>query len=136
MARMMENSLPQNSSSDGIHFDKPRGAEWLNGVFQRQINLLDSDLVEAGQSPWVLPRGLLFPARPVADRLGGRIGSRESSRSSRSRFDNHEEGRGGVFHTPELGGILGSGGGHQEEGRRPWRNEQSRVSATNERSGP
>ena len=58
VARMMENSLPQNSSSDGIHFDKPRGTEWLNGVFQRHINLLESDLVEACQSPSVLPRGL------------------------------------------------------------------------------
>ena len=27
VARMMEDSVPQNSSSDGIHFDKPMGTE-------------------------------------------------------------------------------------------------------------
>ena len=26
--RMMEDCLPENSSSDGIHFDRPRGTEW------------------------------------------------------------------------------------------------------------
>ena len=49
VARMMEDSLWENSTSDGIHFDKPRGMEWLNGVFQRHINFLESDLVETGQ---------------------------------------------------------------------------------------
>ena len=33
VARMMEDSLPENASSDGIRFDMPRGTEWLNGVF-------------------------------------------------------------------------------------------------------
>ena len=45
VARIMENLLPEYSSSDGIHFDKPQGTEWLNGVFQKQINFLESDLV-------------------------------------------------------------------------------------------
>ena len=57
VARMIEDSLPQNSSSDGITFDKPEGAEWLNGVFQGHIDNLESDLVETNQF------------RPVADRL-------------------------------------------------------------------
>ena len=48
VARMIEDSLPQNASSDGIHFDRPRGTEWLKGVFQRHNNVLKSDLVEAG----------------------------------------------------------------------------------------
>ena len=39
-ARMMEDSLPEDASSDGIHFDRPRGTEWLNAVFQRHINFL------------------------------------------------------------------------------------------------
>ena len=34
IARMMEDPLPENLTSDGIHFDRPRGTEWLNGVFQ------------------------------------------------------------------------------------------------------
>ena len=45
VARTMEGSLPENSASDGIHFDRPKGTEWLNGVFQRHINFLESGLV-------------------------------------------------------------------------------------------
>ena len=33
VASIMEHSLPDDASSDGIHFDKPRGMEWLSGVF-------------------------------------------------------------------------------------------------------
>ena len=40
VARMMEDSLPEDASSDGIHFDRPRGTEWLNVVFQRHIKFL------------------------------------------------------------------------------------------------
>ena len=84
VARTMEDSLPQNSSSDGIHFDKFRASEWLNGVFQRHIIKLESDLVETNQFIFGPPPRLsLFSVRPVADRLGGRIDSRVSSRSSR-----------------------------------------------------
>ena len=46
VADLMENSLPRDASSDGIHFDTLKGTEWLNGVFQRHINLLESDLLE------------------------------------------------------------------------------------------
>ena len=33
VARMLEDSLPEDASSDGIHLDRPRGTEWLSGVF-------------------------------------------------------------------------------------------------------
>ena len=46
MADMMERSFPDDASSDGIHFDRPQGLEWLNGVFQRHINMQQSDLLE------------------------------------------------------------------------------------------
>ena len=49
VASMMEHSLLDDASSDGIHFDKPRGTEWLSGIFQRYINLLESDMLETGQ---------------------------------------------------------------------------------------
>ena len=49
LADLMEHSLPRDASSDGIHFDPPKGTEWLNGVFQRHINLLESDLLEMAQ---------------------------------------------------------------------------------------
>ena len=54
-ARIMEDSLPHGSPSDGIHFDKPKGVEWLNGVFQRHINDLESDRLETGQFTFVPP---------------------------------------------------------------------------------
>ena len=79
VASMMEHSLPDDASSDGIHFDNPGGPEWLNGVFQRHINLLESDMLETGQftfGPPPIPP--FFAARPLSDRLGGRIDSRES----------------------------------------------------------
>ena len=86
IVRMMEDSLPEDASSDGIHFDRPRGTEWLSGVFQRHLNFLESDLVETGQftvGPPPIPP--FFPPRSVTDPLGGTIDSRESSTSSRSR---------------------------------------------------
>ena len=86
VASMIEQSLPDDASSAGIHFYRPRGTEWLNGVFQRHINLLKSDMLETGQftfGPPPIPP--FFAARPLSDPLGGRTDSRESSRSSRSR---------------------------------------------------
>ena len=86
VARMMEDSFRENWTSDGIHFDRPRGTVWLSGIFQIHINFLESDLVETGQftlGPPPMPS--FFSTRPVADRLGGRIGSRGRSTSSRSR---------------------------------------------------
>ena len=86
VARMMEDSLPEDASSDGIHFDRPRGTEWLNGVIQKHINFLESVLVEEGQftfGPPPIP--LFFLARSVTDRLVGRIDSIGSLTSNRSR---------------------------------------------------
>ena len=66
VASMMEHSHPDDASSDGIHFDKPSGTEWLNGIFQRHINLLELDMLETGQftfgpSPIPPPSSLLCP---------------------------------------------------------------------------
>ena len=87
VANMMEHSLPDDASLDDIHFDRPRGLEWLNGVFQRHINFLESDMLETAQftfGPPPIPP--FFAARPLSDRLGGRVDSRDSSRSSRTRL--------------------------------------------------
>ena len=47
--RMEKEGFPEDTSSDGIHFDRPRGAEWLNDVFQEHINALEADLLETAQ---------------------------------------------------------------------------------------
>ena len=65
VARMMEDSLPEDAFSDGIHFGRPRGTEWLNGVFQRHINFLESGLLERGPftfGPPPIPPFLLAPS--------------------------------------------------------------------------
>ena len=49
VADLMEHSLPRDASSDGIHVDTLKGTVWLNGVFQRHINLLESHLLEMAQ---------------------------------------------------------------------------------------
>ena len=88
VARMIQDSLPlpHNSSSDDIHLDKPKGLEWLNGVFQRHINDLESDLLETARFTYgSSPRPCFFSVRPLTDRLGEKIDSRGSSVNSRSR---------------------------------------------------
>ena len=47
--RMEQAGFPEDTSNDGIHFDRPRGAEWLNDVFQGHINVLEADLLETAQ---------------------------------------------------------------------------------------
>ena len=42
-------AFPDDASSDGIHFDRPRGVEWLNDVFQRHISALEAELLETAQ---------------------------------------------------------------------------------------
>ena len=50
VAEQMERSVfPDDASSDGIHFDRPRGVEWLNDVFQRHISALEAELLETAQ---------------------------------------------------------------------------------------
>ena len=70
VADMVERSIPDNASSDAIHFDRPRGTEWLNGVFQRHINMLQSDMLETAQftfGPPPIPP--FFNTRPLSGRL-------------------------------------------------------------------
>ena len=87
VADQMERSFPEDASSDGIHFDRPRGVEWLNNVFQRHRSALEADLIETAQFTFVLPPNPPFLAtRPLSNRLGARVDSRNSSRSSRTRL--------------------------------------------------
>ena len=75
-ADMMERSFPDDVSSDGIHFDRPMGLEWLNGVFQRHINALDWDLLETALftfGPPPIPP--LFATGPLSSRFGARVDS-------------------------------------------------------------
>ena len=86
VANMIERSFPDDASSDGIHFDRPKGLEWINGAFQRHINELESELLEKAQftfGPPPIPPFL--PLVPLSSRLGARVDSRDSSRSSRTR---------------------------------------------------
>ena len=92
VADLMERSFPEDASSDGIHFDRPRGAEWLNNVFQRHISSLEADLLETAQftfgSP---PNPPFFATRPLSSRLGARVDSRD-------------------IDAPKFSGILSGGG--------------------------
>ena len=86
VADMMERSPPGDVSSDVIDFDRPRGMEWLNGVFQRHINIIESEMLETAQFTFGLPPiPPFFATRPLSGRLGARIDSRYSSKSSRTR---------------------------------------------------
>ena len=50
VAEQMERAaFPDDASSDGIHFDRPSGVEWLNDIFQRHISALEADLLETVQ---------------------------------------------------------------------------------------
>ena len=80
-------AFPDDASSDGIHFDRPRGVEWLNDVFPWHISALEADLLETAQFTFGPPPNPPFLAsRTVSSRLGVRIDSRGSSRSSRTRL--------------------------------------------------
>ena len=85
--RMEKEGFPEDTSSDGIHFDRPRGAEWLNHVFQEHINALEADLLETAQFTLGPPPNPPFLAsRVLSDRLGPRVDTRDSSRSSQTRL--------------------------------------------------
>ena len=87
VADQMERSFPEDASSDRIHFDRPRGEEWLNDVFQRHINELEADLLETARFTFGPPTNPPFLAiRPLSSRLGARVDSRDISRSSRTRL--------------------------------------------------
>ena len=84
----MERSVfPDDASSDGIHFDRPRGVEWLNDVFRRHIGALEAELLETAQFTFgPPPNPPFFNSRTLSSRLGATIDSRDSSRSSRTRL--------------------------------------------------
>ena len=87
VADQMEQSFPEDASSDRIHFDRPRGVEWLNDVFQRHINELEANLLETARFTFGPPPNPPFLAtRPLSSRLGAGVNSRDSSRSSRTRL--------------------------------------------------
>ena len=65
----------------------PRGAEWLNDVFQEHINALEADLLETAQFTLGPPPNPPFLAsRALSGRLGPRVDTRDSSRSSQTRL--------------------------------------------------
>ena len=85
--RMEKEGFPEDTSNDGIHFDKPRGAEWLNDVFQEHINTLESDLLETAQFTLGPPPNPPFLAsRALSGRLGTRVDARDGSRSIQTRL--------------------------------------------------
>ena len=87
VADQMERSFPEDAPSDGIHFDRPRGVEWLNDVFQRHISELGAELLETARFTFGPPPNPPFLAtRPLSSHLGARVDSRDSSRSSRTRL--------------------------------------------------
>ena len=87
VADLMERSFTDDASPDGILFDRPKGVEWLNCVFQRHINMPEADLLESTQftfGPPSIPP--FFAARFLSSRLGLRVDSRDSSMSSRTDY--------------------------------------------------
>ena len=85
--RIEKEGFPEDTSSDGIHFDRPRGAEWLNDVFQEHMNALEADLLETAQFTLGPPPNPPFLAsRALSSRLGPRVDTRDSSRSSQTRL--------------------------------------------------
>ena len=86
VAEQMERSaFPDDASSDGIHFDRPRGVEWLNEVFQRHISALEAELLETAQVTFGHPQihlsstRELYPVawerRPILETARGAAGS-------------------------------------------------------------
>ena len=85
--RMEQAGFPEDTSNDGIHFDRPRGAEWLHDVFQGHINALEADLLETAQFTFGPPPNPPFLAsRALSSRWGPRVDSRGSSRSNQARL--------------------------------------------------
>ena len=85
--RMEKKGFPEDTSNDGIHFDRPKGAEWLNDVFQEHINTLESDLLETAQFTLGPPPNPPFLAsRALSGRLGTRVDTRDGSRSNQTRL--------------------------------------------------
>ena len=88
VAEQMElSTFPDDASADGIHFDRPRGVERLNNVFQRHICALEAELLETAQVTFGLPPNPpFFNPRALSCRLGDRADSRDLSRNSRTKL--------------------------------------------------
>ena len=88
VAEQMERAaFRDDASSDGTLFDRPRGVEWLNDVFQKHMSALEADLLETAQFTFGPPPNPPFLAsRTLSSRLGARVDSRDSSRCSRTRL--------------------------------------------------
>ena len=88
VAEQMElSAFPDDASADGIHFDRPRGVEWLNDVFQRHINALETELLETAQVTFgPPPNPPFFNSRAFSSRLGAMADPRDSSRDSRTKL--------------------------------------------------
>ena len=88
VAEQMEQAgFPDDTSADGIHFDRPREVEWLNDVFQRHINALEAELLETAQFTFGPPPNPPFVASgALSSQLGPRVDSRDSSRSNQTRL--------------------------------------------------
>ena len=84
--RMEQAGFPEDTSNDEIHFDRPRGVEWLNDVFQGHINALEADLLETAQFTFGPPPSPPLLASRALSRLGPRVNSRDSSRSNQARL--------------------------------------------------
>ena len=85
--RVEQAGFPEDTSNDGIHFDRPMGVEWLNDVFQGHINALDADLLETAQLTFgPSPNPPFLASRALSSRLGPRVDSRDSSRSNQARL--------------------------------------------------
>ena len=70
---MIKESLPDGSSIDSIHSDRPKGIDFI----QRHMDRLESELIEKGQSVFSPPTDPhFFPVRPVEGRLGKRRDSK------------------------------------------------------------
>ena len=88
VAEQMElSAFPDDASSDGIHFDRPRRVEWLNDVFQRHISALEAELLETAQVTFgPPPNPTFFNSRALSSRLGAMADSRDSSRNGRTKL--------------------------------------------------
>ena len=88
VAEQMElSAFPDDASSDGIHFDRPRRVEWLNDVFQRHTSALEAELLETAQVTFgPPPNPTFFNSRALYSRLGAMADSRDSSRNSRTKL--------------------------------------------------
>ena len=85
--RMEKKGFPEDTFNDGIHFHRPRGAKWLNDVFQEHINTLEVDLLETAQFTLGPPPNPPFLASwALSGRLRTRVDTRDSSRSNQTRL--------------------------------------------------